>query len=106
VPELASLGLLTKVDRAALVNYCQWWARWVEAEKILTEHGLTFETPNGYVQQRPEVAIAQKAASILGAYLTRFGLSPSDRARLTLPEKPAADPFAEFLSRKGESANA
>ena len=61
VPELERLGLLTIVDRGALTGYCQAWGRAVEAEAILKAEGLTFTTPNGYVQQRPEVSIAQKS---------------------------------------------
>jgi len=102
VPALLRLGLLSEVDRAALASYCQWWARWVQAEKILTEQGLTFETPNGYVQQRPEVAISHKAAGMVKAYLQKFGLSPSDRSRLSVDKPQEADPFAEFLKQSGQ----
>src|SRR3989304_1096626 len=56
MPELLRLNLMTIVDRAALAGYCQAWARWRQAERMLTKKGLTFETPNGYVQQRPEVS--------------------------------------------------
>lgn len=97
---LEAMGLLTTADRAALANYCEWWARWVQAEKALKEHGLTFTTPNGYVQQRPEVAIAQKAAAICKSFLTEFGLTPASRSRIAVPEKKPADPFAEFLASR------
>ncbi len=86
VPELRRLGLLTLVDRAALVGYCQQWGRYVQAEKILTEKGLTFETENGYVMQRPEVAIATKALQLVKAFCTEFGLTPAARARLSAPD--------------------
>jgi P27 family predicted phage terminase small subunit len=91
VPELERLGLLTVVDRGALHGYCQAWARAVAAEKVLTAHGLTFTTPNGYVQQRPEVAIAQKSWQAVRAFAAEFGLTPSARSRLSV-QKPEDDP--------------
>lgn len=92
-PELERLGLLTVVDGAALAAYCQAYARWVKAEKILQEKGLTFETPNGYEQQRPEVSIANKSMQIIRAFCAEFGLTPSARARMTLPDEDDGDDF-------------
>lgn len=83
--ELERLGLLTIVDRAALAGYCQAYARWKQAEEILDVEGLTFTTPNGYVQQRPEVAIAQKSLQLMRAFGTEFGLTPSSRGRISAP---------------------
>lgn len=85
--ELERVGLLTVVDGAALAGYCQAYARWRQAEEIITRDGLTFETPNGYVQQRPEVSIAQKSLSLVKGFCSEFGLTPSARARMTVSEK-------------------
>jgi P27 family predicted phage terminase small subunit len=90
-PELERLGLLTVVDRGALAAYCQAWGRAVAAEKVLTTYGLTFSTPNGYLQQRPEVAIAQKSWQLVRAFAAEFGLTPSARSRLSV-QKPEDDP--------------
>jgi phage terminase small subunit len=30
-PELTTLGLISRIDRAALAAYCQAWSRWVKA---------------------------------------------------------------------------
>jgi len=106
VPELQRLGLLTLVDRAALANYCQWWARYVQAERILREKGLTFLTPKGYEQQRPEVAISHKAAAMCRAFMSEFGLTPSARSRLSVEQPQEADPFAEFLAKSGQLTKA
>lgn len=87
VPELDRIGLLTKVDGTALAGYCQAYSRWREAEEVLSRDGLTFSTPNGYVQQRPEVAIAQKYLTIVKTFCAEFGLTPSARGRMTVPDK-------------------
>lgn len=93
--ELDRVGLLTLVDRAALAGYCQAWSRWREAEQVLSSHGLTFETPNGYIQQRPEVSIAQKSLQLVAKFCTEFGLTPSARTRLSAPgvDDGEEDPF-------------
>lgn len=105
VPELRRLGLLTKVDRAALASYCQCWARLVEAQQVLDRKGLTFETPNGYIQQRPEVAMTHKLMSLLKAFLIEFGLTPASRSRLQVESEKEEDPFAEFLARAGQKVS-
>lgn len=98
---LEPLGLATQVDRAALAGYCQCYSEWVTADAVLQKQGLTFTTENGYVQQRPEVAIRQKARGDMLRFAARFGLTPSDRVGLNLPEPKTKDDFEEYLSRGG-----
>ena len=96
--ELAVLGLLTTIDRAALALYCQAWGRWVEAEDALRKYGTMVKSPNGFPMQSPYLAMANKAMEQLRALLTEFGMSPSSRTRVHA--QPAAGPdgaFAEFL---------
>jgi len=101
VPELSRLGLLTIIDGAALVGYCQSWARYVEAEKKVTEQGLTLKTRSGYKQIIPEVSIAQKYLQICKSFLVEFGLTPSSRSRISVSEiEEEDDPIAEILRRK------
>lgn len=88
-PELRRLGLLTVVDRAALAGYCQAYSRWRAAEERVRDGELTFTTQTGFVGVRPEVAIAQKSLALVRAFCHEFGLTPSARARMTVPERPA-----------------
>jgi len=97
VPALAACGLLTVVDRAALEAYCVVYARWQKAEKALVDHGgLTFETATGYVQQRPEVAIANNAVKVMKELMGQFGMTPSSRTRVSVPVK-EPDPRDDYL---------
>ena len=50
-PELYKLGLLSKVDRAALAAYCQAYGRCDEAERKVKKEGYLFETSNGNLIQ-------------------------------------------------------
>lgn len=86
IGELERLGLMTVVDRAALAGYCENWARAVAAETLLKKKGTTFMTPNGYPQQRPEVAIANRAWQQVRSFASEFGLTPAARSRLEVPE--------------------
>ena len=95
--ELQRLGLLTKVDRAAFEAYCQTYSVWRRAHKVLREKGLTFETESGYVQQRPEVAIADRAVKAMKSLLTEFGMTPASRSRISIRPPDEPDPFAAFL---------
>ncbi len=99
-PELERLGLLTQVDGAALAAYCQAYSRWKQAEEVLSKHGLVFKTPNGYIQQLPQVAIAQKYARIMREFCHEFGLTPSSRSGMKLPSGGEEDEFEAFLDRK------
>lgn len=87
-PELERLGLLTVVDMAALAGYCASYSLWRKCRQEIDEKGFTYETESGYVGQRPEVAIGNRALADVRAFCQQFGLTPSARARMTLPEAP------------------
>lgn len=79
---LEQIGVLTQVDGAAFAGYCQAYARWREAEEFLTKHGTIFKTPSGYIQQVPQVSIAQTYLKIMKDFCSEFGLTPSARTRI------------------------
>lgn len=86
--ELDRIGMLTLVDGTALAGYCESYARWRQAERILTEQGkLTYETDTGYVRERPEVGIAQRYLGLVKQFAAEFGLTPSSRTRIRVPDK-------------------
>ena len=79
---LEQLGLLTEMDMAAFAGYCQAYARWKEAEEFISQHGTMIRTPNGYLQQVPQVSIAQTNMKIMLRFCEQFGLTPSARSRI------------------------
>jgi len=81
-PSLEAMGVLTMVDLQAFAGYCQAYARWKEAEEFITQHGSIFQTPSGYVQQVPQVSIAQQNLKIMQSFCSEFGLTPATRARI------------------------
>src|ERR1043166_7625259 len=55
VGELASLRLLTNLDRAALAAYCGAYALWAESMEAIQKYGTMIKSPSGYPVQSPYV---------------------------------------------------
>ena len=104
-PQLESLGLLTQVDMAALVAYCESWAQYKRAITHIHKHGETFDLLDDdgnvkYVQQSPQVSIANKALANIKSFCTEFGMTPSSRSRMTVPgQDEPQDEMERLLSR-------
>jgi P27 family predicted phage terminase small subunit len=79
--------LLTKIDRAALAAFCQCWAFYMEAVKDIQENGYSFISDKGYEGVRPSVTVMVRMLDKMAVYGAKFGFSPADRTRLTVPEK-------------------
>ena len=86
---LMELGLLTKIDRAALAAYCVAWGRWVEAERALQQYGLMLKSANGFPMQIPYLAVANKALDQSRLPLASFGMSPASRTRVQAMTAPS-----------------
>lgn len=88
--ELFDLGLLTRIDRAALAAYCMAYERWVKAEEALTKMaardlltgGLMIKTINGNAIQNPLVGTANRAMLDVVKYAAEFGMTPAARSRI------------------------
>lgn len=85
--ELEKLGLIAKIDRAALAIYCQAFGRWVYAEKKIKElgdDGLTYKMTSGYQQIGVWVQISNRSVEIIHKFLSEFGMTPSARSRVNV----------------------
>jgi len=101
-PMLANCKLLTEADTKALEAYCKCWSRYIEAEKQMDELGSTIFQPSQkskYIQQLPQIAIAQKYLKLCKDFMAEFGLTPSSRGRMQLPGENDEDEM-ETLFRK------
>lgn len=99
VPELERLGLLTIVDRTALATYCQAWARYVEAEAMITRYGSILKSEKSdYIQVSPYATISKQNALLVKAFCQEFGLTPASRTRIAAPKAaPESDAVEEWL---------
>jgi P27 family predicted phage terminase small subunit len=98
VPELHRLGLLTRIDTAALEAYCEAYATWVDATKRVREQGMVFNSPNGWPVQNPYLSIANQAAKEIHRWLVEFGMTPASRSRVSVERKDEKDPYEDLLS--------
>lgn len=94
--ELYSLGLISRLDRAALTLYCQAWGQLVMLEESLNRkvqqrvdanedpsRALYFVTDKGYEGQTVLVQMINTLRSQVSTFLKAFGMDPSSRSRVT-----------------------
>lgn len=97
VPELLALGLLTRIDKAALAAYCTAWAEYCEASTKARETGLVIKTKQGNIIPNPFLGVAHTAMGLMHKFLTEFGLTPSSRTRLSV-QATETDELSAFLN--------
>ncbi|MBI1207494.1 MAG: phage terminase small subunit P27 family [Azospirillum sp.] len=100
VPELAKLGLLARLDQAALASYCEAFATYAKAVGGLQDKGLIVVDAKGNQKPSPLVKIANDAAQRIERLAKVLGLTPEARQRLKAePAKPpASDGFDDLLA--------
>ena len=129
-PELYNLGLLTKVDHAALEGYCSSYGLFIEAEKYLARikrsyldilklrekdpslklpsNGMVSITSNGNAIMEPMLSVRKQAAEMMHKFLTEFGMTPASRARISVEgvgKKRPQSPMEKILEGQREMAN-
>jgi P27 family predicted phage terminase small subunit len=98
---LFDLGVLTKLDVAVLVCYCEEYGRLVDAESQLAGASLLIKNAAGAVVPNPLIAIANKAAELCVRFASELGLSPVSRSRVSArkPEKSKSE-WEKFGKKK------
>ena len=85
VAQLASLRILTHLDRAALAAYCGAYALWAESTAAIQQYGAMVKSPTGYPIQSPYVSIANRQTEIMMRIASEFGFTPASRSRISAP---------------------
>jgi len=115
--ELLRYGLISKLDRAALVLYVQAWAKMVWAEKALSRamalaeekrlaaeaageeykggDGVMVPTTNGNLTYSHHWVVGRRASEDVNRYLAMFGLSPASRTRVSTSDNRQGHLFQE-----------
>lgn len=116
VPELYRLGLLTKIDRQALIAYCTACGVREYALLQIRKLGLVIKTgqkttvlPNrtkitsgGTLIQSPFVSMHNQAVDKLVKIAGEFGMTPASRSRIDVHDAPAGKTEGEaYLEGKG-----
>lgn len=85
--QLHADGRLAPEDHAHLAAYCEAFATWLEARRVIVEKGTTYTTSNGSIVKRPELAIADKAERSMRQSTAALERAAAARARLPAPEE-------------------
>ena len=96
---LQDMGLLTRADRAALAAYCVVYSRWVTAERQVQRLGTIVKSPEkNFPMKSPYLTVADQALEAMRKFMVEFGLTPSSRSRIRVPDASgASDEFDAFL---------
>ena len=103
-PKLAKYRVVSDLDRAVLVCYCEAFADYRRAREQLSDQALVIErrfaSGSRREQPNPYLSIANKAQRILHSCLSELGLTPAARARVTTDPRPDSDdPFGVLGDR-------
>lgn len=85
-PHLYSMGTLTVVDGSIFALYCEYYAMYQGAIAALNEEGAVLKNDNRNAYRNPQLDVFNRAAAEMEKYSTYFGLNPSHRAQIELPE--------------------
>jgi len=90
-PKLVRDRVMTDMDWSQFINACECWGMIRRCRRAIKKHGLTFTGSNGYVTQRPEIGILNRALEQYQKYATRFGFDPSGRTGIEAFPEPGQD---------------
>jgi len=88
VPELFRIGVLSRIDMAALAAYCENYAVMVQCSNYIRRKGGYAKYLAGKNSQTaPHITAMNKAAAHIRAFCTEFGMTPSSRGRMEVPKQ-------------------
>jgi P27 family predicted phage terminase small subunit len=97
-PRLQRTRVLTDVDVHTLAALCVAWSNYVQAVQVVRAEGPLIDGYRGSKVRNPAALVAKDSLGEFLRLATEFGLTPSSRARLTVPEGGEVDPLAALFS--------
>ena len=80
--ELKTLGVLTKIERGSIEQYCVAYGEWRECLKDLEKNGRFMYGPTGAYCENPSGRAMRGHAATCLKFLVEFGMTPCSRSRL------------------------
>lgn len=96
--KLEKLGILTEVDGPAFTMMARHWDLATRAAKQIEQDGLTTKDENGAVRKHPLLQVWRENSAAFLRYAAQFGLTPSARSRLNIPDPQEVDNYEIFLN--------
>ena len=97
-PDLIRKKLLTPWDVDAFAVLCNAIIQHQEATKFVTNAGVMVRGRKEAVVKNPAVQLVRDSAQIIRAYAQEFGLTPSARSSIKMPNEPGDDEADRLLS--------
>jgi P27 family predicted phage terminase small subunit len=96
--QLLDVGVMTRLDAAALAMYCEVYARWIDANQKLAQYGCVVKGPKDNMPHHsPYLRVANDCFQQMRFLLGEFGLTPASRARIhAAPKEETENPFAKI----------
>ncbi len=107
VPLLSKIRAIGQVDLGILTAVCLTWETIVTCKEAVKRLGATNETPNGFIQSRPEAVRLDRALKQYQTFAAELGLTPSSRVRFGDKDKSGdseADAMAAILDEPARPA--
>lgn len=86
-PILAALGLLNRLDRGVLAQYCEAWSDWVDACRMCaSKDGIdrkVITTKLGNYQENPYFSIKKRSAELMHKFACELGIGAASRSRIS-----------------------
>lgn len=95
--ELVKLKIISQIDRAALVAYCQAWSDYVQATKKIKKEGEVLYSDKGNAYINPWKNIQTSALDRVLRYSAEFGMTPSSRSRIKVETPTEEDKMTGYL---------
>lgn len=110
VKHLGGANILQEPDREALLVLCDLWAVYVDAIEKVRQYSAVVPTRGKSTERAalvvsPYWRVAKDAKREMESLWGRFGLTPSDRSRMTAPEKAGMNEAKLFLFGKRGAAD-
>ncbi len=93
VENLMKHQIINELDADILSMYCQAYARWLDADKELSDTSMFQKSPNGYEQYSPQFTAWRELTMMCLKIADKLGLTPPARIRLKAPAPEAQDGF-------------
>lgn len=90
--QLAAKQVITDVDLAIVMLYCQNFADWKKHRKALRNEADFLQTDKGYTYPNPRIGLINTLGEKLAKYAAELGITPSSRTKVKMIGKAAAEP--------------
>lgn len=100
---LASIGIMSELERAHLAGYCQSWSEYVAATIATQKSGTVYKKANGTPGMNPHIRLAREAYDRWLKAAAILGIGTSNRVGLKVEKPKPKSKVQEFMDSKDGS---